>query len=57
MKAFNPAAVMNEPADIVSSALDGVEAGRIEIVADEYGAAAKASLTGEPRGFVMAISG
>ncbi|MBZ6138237.1 MULTISPECIES: SDR family oxidoreductase [Streptomyces] len=54
MKAFNPAAVMNDPVDIVSSALDGIEARRIEIVADDYGAAAKASLTGEPRGFVMA---
>ncbi|MCD5351362.1 SDR family oxidoreductase [Kineosporia mesophila] len=56
MKAFNPAAVMNDPADIVNSALDGIEARRIEIVADEYGAAAKASLTGEPRGFVMETS-
>lgn len=47
---------MNDPVDIVSSALDGIEARRIEIVADEYGAAAKASLTGEPRGFVLATS-
>ncbi|AGL16040.1 short-chain dehydrogenase/reductase SDR [Actinoplanes sp. N902-109] len=56
MKAFNPAAVMNDPADIVTSALDGIEAGRIEIVADDFGAAAKASLAGEPRGFVMATT-
>ncbi len=47
---------MNDPDDIVSSALDGIEAGRIEIVADDYGAAAKASLTGEPRGFIMATT-
>ncbi|MEV4344489.1 SDR family oxidoreductase [Actinoplanes sp. NPDC049596] len=57
MKAFNPAAVMNDPDDIVRCALDGIEARRIEIVADDYGAAAKASLAGEPRGFVMATNG
>ncbi|MDQ0774270.1 NAD(P)-dependent dehydrogenase (short-subunit alcohol dehydrogenase family) [Streptomyces aurantiacus] len=56
MKAFDPTAVMNDPVDIVSSALDGIEARRIEIVADDYGAAAKASLTGEPRGFVLETS-
>ncbi|WP_199814002.1 hypothetical protein [Streptomyces sp. NRRL F-5135] len=47
---------MNDPADIVSSALDGIEARGIEIVADDHGAAAKASLTGEPRGVVVATS-
>jgi NAD(P)-dependent dehydrogenase (short-subunit alcohol dehydrogenase family) len=57
MEAFDPDAVMNDPAEIVGTALDGIEAGRIEIVADAYGAEAKASLSGEPRGFVMATSG
>ncbi|GAB2627540.1 short-chain dehydrogenase [Paractinoplanes abujensis] len=56
MKAYNLDAVMNDPADIVRTALDGIAAGRIEIVADEFGAAAKASLSGEPRGFVLATT-
>jgi NAD(P)-dependent dehydrogenase (short-subunit alcohol dehydrogenase family) len=53
MKAYNLDAVMNDPADIVRTALDGVQARRIEIVADEFGKAAKAALAGEPRGFVL----
>lgn len=48
-----PDGVMNDPVDIVRTALDGVEAGKIEILADGFGAAAKASLAGDPRAFVL----
>jgi NAD(P)-dependent dehydrogenase (short-subunit alcohol dehydrogenase family) len=48
-----PDGTMNDPGDIVRAALDGIEAGKIEILADGFGAAAKASLTGEPRPFVL----
>ncbi|MGK3207365.1 SDR family oxidoreductase [Amycolatopsis sp. MEPSY49] len=46
-------AVMNDPADIVRTALDGIEAGTTEIIADRFGAEAKAALSGPPRGFVL----
>jgi hypothetical protein len=36
------------PADIVRTALDGIEAGQIEIVADEWSAHVKASLAADP---------
>jgi NAD(P)-dependent dehydrogenase (short-subunit alcohol dehydrogenase family) len=48
-----PDGVMNDPVGIVRTALDGVEAGKIEIIADSFGAAAKASLAGDPRAFVL----
>ncbi|WP_181449044.1 hypothetical protein [Nonomuraea aridisoli] len=51
-----PDGVLNDPADIVRTALDGIEAGKIEIVADGFGAAAKASLAGDPRPFVLESS-
>ncbi|MFB9689474.1 SDR family oxidoreductase [Amycolatopsis plumensis] len=46
-------AVMNDPVDIVRTALDGIEAGTTEIIADRFGAEAKAALLGPPRGFVL----
>ncbi|MEU0463798.1 SDR family oxidoreductase [Amycolatopsis sp. NPDC006131] len=46
-------AVMNDPVDIVRTALDGIEAGTTEIIADRFGAEAKAALSGPPRGFVL----
>lgn len=36
------------PADIVRTALDGIEAGLIEIVADEWSATVKAALANDP---------
>jgi NAD(P)-dependent dehydrogenase (short-subunit alcohol dehydrogenase family) len=46
-------AVMNDPVDIVRTALDGIEAGTTEIIADRFGAEAKAALSGPPRAFVL----
>ncbi len=39
------------PADIVRAALDGVEANRLEVVADEWSALAKAALAEDPSRF------
>jgi short-subunit dehydrogenase len=47
-----PEGMMNEPADLVRLALDGLEAGDIEIL-DRFGVAAKASLAGPPQGFSL----
>lgn len=41
---------MNEPIDLVRLALDGLEAGEIEIL-DRFGVEAKATLTGPPQAF------
>jgi NAD(P)-dependent dehydrogenase (short-subunit alcohol dehydrogenase family) len=38
----------NDPADVVRQALDGVEAGSLEVIADANTAAAKAALAGDP---------
>ena len=38
----------NDPADVVRAALDGLEAGRFEVLADEAGAQAKAMLAADP---------
>jgi NAD(P)-dependent dehydrogenase (short-subunit alcohol dehydrogenase family) len=38
----------NDPADVVRQALDGIEAGQLEIIADADTAAAKAALSAEP---------
>jgi NAD(P)-dependent dehydrogenase (short-subunit alcohol dehydrogenase family) len=43
---------LNDPADLVRLALDGLEAGEVEIL-DRYGREAKASLAGPPRAFVL----
>jgi NAD(P)-dependent dehydrogenase (short-subunit alcohol dehydrogenase family) len=47
-----PEGAMNDPADLVRLALDGLEAGDIEIL-DRYGADAKATLNGPPRAFTF----
>jgi NAD(P)-dependent dehydrogenase (short-subunit alcohol dehydrogenase family) len=38
----------NDPADVVRQALDGIEAGQLEIIADEDTAQAKAALSADP---------
>ncbi|MCX5064385.1 SDR family oxidoreductase [Micromonospora lupini] len=40
-----------DPADVVRAALDGIEAGRIEVLADEWSAYIKASLANDPAAF------
>lgn len=40
-----------DPAQIVAAALDGLEAGRLEVVADDWSASVKASLAGDPAAF------
>lgn len=48
-----PEGVMNEPADLVRLALDGLEAGDVEIL-DRYGVLAKSGLSGPPQPFDLA---
>ncbi|WP_238432629.1 Rossmann-fold NAD(P)-binding domain-containing protein [Micromonospora tarensis] len=43
-----------DPADVVRGALDGIEAGRIEVLADEWSAHVKASLANDPSDFYAA---
>ena len=38
----------NDPADVVRAALDGIEAGKLEVLADEDTAMTKAALSGTP---------
>lgn len=38
----------NDPAEVVRTALDGLEAGRIEVIADEDSARIKAGLSADP---------
>ncbi|MFG3556919.1 SDR family oxidoreductase [Micromonospora sp. NPDC047557] len=45
-----------DPADVVRAALDGIEAGRIEVLADEWSAHVKASLAGDPSAFYGAAA-
>ncbi|RAO34080.1 hypothetical protein PSN13_02947 [Micromonospora saelicesensis] len=45
-----------DPADVVRAALDGVEAGRIEVLADEWSAYVKASLANDPSEFFVATA-
>lgn len=40
-----------DPADIVRAGLDGIEAGSLEVIADEWTAHVKASLAGDPAAF------
>ncbi|MFG1869342.1 SDR family oxidoreductase [Micromonospora arborensis] len=40
-----------DPADVVRVALDGIEAGKIEVLADEWSAYVKASLANDPSAF------
>lgn len=50
-----PDDVMIDPADLVRLALDGLEAGEVEIL-DRIGTEAKATLTGPPRAFDLAAA-
>lgn len=43
---------LNDPAELVRLALDGLQAGEVEIL-DRYGREAKASLAGPPRAFAL----
>ncbi|MBB1156770.1 SDR family oxidoreductase [Amycolatopsis dendrobii] len=47
----------NDPADVVRAALDGVEAGEIEIIADADSATAKAGLSAHPTVLYPALLG
>jgi hypothetical protein len=40
-----------DPADIAHAGLDGIEAGELEVVADEWSAGVEASLAADPRLF------
>lgn len=53
MQDFDPDAVMIDPDDVVRTALDGVEAGAMEVLADQVSTDAKTALLGEPEGFVL----
>ena len=48
---------MLDPADVVRTALDGVEAGALEVLADDWSAQVKASLAGDPAAFYTQLSG
>jgi NAD(P)-dependent dehydrogenase (short-subunit alcohol dehydrogenase family) len=50
-----PEGAMNEPADLVNLALEGLEAGEVEIL-DRFGDEAKRALTGPPRAFDLSRS-
>jgi NAD(P)-dependent dehydrogenase (short-subunit alcohol dehydrogenase family) len=50
-----PEGSMNDPADLVRLALDGLEAGEIEIL-DRFGLQAKATLSGPPQAFDLAAA-
>lgn len=41
----------SDPADIIRTALDGLEAGKLEVLADDWSVQIKASLAGDPRDF------
>ncbi|MEU1590756.1 SDR family oxidoreductase [Micromonospora sp. NPDC005710] len=45
-----------DPADVVRAALDGIEAGRVEVLADEWSAYVKASLAKDPSEFYTATA-
>jgi hypothetical protein len=47
-----PDGAVTEPADLVRLALDGLEAGEIEIL-DGFATEAKATLAGPPRAFAL----
>ena len=42
-----------DPADVVRAVLDGLEAGKIEVVVDDWSAMIKATLAGDPADFYM----
>ncbi|MET7401128.1 SDR family oxidoreductase [Dactylosporangium sp. NPDC005572] len=43
-----------DPAEVVRAGLDGIEAGRLEVLADAWSAQVKASLAGDPAAFYAA---
>ncbi|MEU8257554.1 SDR family oxidoreductase [Micromonospora inaquosa] len=45
-----------DPADVVRAALDGIEAGRLEVLADEWSTHVKASLANDPSAFYTATA-
>ena len=47
----------SDPADIVRTALDGLEAGEVEVLADDWSRHVKAALAGDPRAFYGAAIG
>ncbi|WP_158852796.1 SDR family oxidoreductase [Saccharothrix deserti] len=47
----------NDPADVVRAALDGIEAGRIEVLADEGVVALKAALSADPSALYPQVVG
>lgn len=40
-----------DPADVAQAALDGIEAGQLEILADDWSAMIKSTLAGDPSAF------
>ena len=46
-----------DPAVVVATALDGVAAGRLEVVVDDWSAAVKAALAGDPAEFYPQVAG
>lgn len=46
-----------DPAEVVRAALDGVEAGSLEVIVDEWSAMIKASLAGDPAAFYTQVAG
>jgi NAD(P)-dependent dehydrogenase (short-subunit alcohol dehydrogenase family) len=50
-----PANLLTDPAVIVKAALDGLEAGQWEVLADPTAAMVKGSLAGDPRAFYAAV--
>ncbi|QFZ16154.1 SDR family oxidoreductase [Saccharothrix syringae] len=48
---------LNQPGDVARAALDGVEAGELEVVVDDWSAHVKASLAGDPAAFYRDLAG
>lgn len=48
---------INQPADVARVALDGVEAGALEVLVDDWSAHVKASLAGDPAAFYRDLAG
>ncbi|MFT7835431.1 SDR family oxidoreductase [Saccharothrix sp. BKS2] len=48
---------INQPADVARAALDGVEAGAVEVLVDDWSAHVKASLAGDPAVFYRDLVG
>lgn len=48
---------MLDPADVARAGLDGVEAGKIEVLVDEWSTMIKATLANDPAGFYATAVG